>query len=79
MLTDDETDWRLQSFQYLLSENLVDFYAVTDTRIYCVTTGFIIVTPRVRRATKAPLDGTTRFSVCLCVETKVEVKTTLVN
>jgi len=28
------------------------------------TMGFIIVTPRVRRATKAFLDGTARFSVC---------------
>jgi len=33
------------------------------------TMGFMIVTPRVRRATKAPLDGTARFNVC--VETTV--------
>jgi len=33
-----------------------------------LTMGFIIVTPRVRRA---PLDGTARFSVCVCVETTV--------
>jgi len=58
-------------------------YDVMYSVTMCVTTmGFIFVTPRVRRATKAPLDGTARFRVCVCVETTVvttKVKTTLVN
>jgi len=44
--------------------------------------GFIIMTPRVRRATKAPLDGTARFSVCVCRDYSRHYegkKTTLVN
>jgi len=37
---------------------------IVDVYVHnCHDDGFIIVTPRVRRATKASLDGTARFSV----------------